>query len=63
MVPKPISNIKGISTTVCPRAILNPASFCFALIDIVEAKSGPGDMTPDAEITITLAANVRKSNI
>jgi len=55
-IPNKITN--GNSTIVWPIAILKPALVpsrnpC----DTVATKRGPGDMTPDAEITTTNTAN------
>ncbi len=61
--PRPINMTSGNSTIVWPMAILNPASFCLAPLDIVDANSGPGAITPDIETATTVAKNAKNSCI
>ena len=64
IAPTPSSTTRGNSTIVWPYAILKPV-FHPPLMPyaIFAAKSGPGDMTPDTEIVITIAANSSKDVI
>jgi len=59
--PTPNNNIKGNSTMVCPIAIFIPEILPSRNPYITfAANNGPGDITPDAEITMT---NPKKPNI
>jgi len=61
-MPTPSRMIKGNSTTVWPYAILIPAfAPCFKPYEMFAANNGPGDITPDAEINITIPANAKSS--
>lgn len=58
--PTPNKITKGNSTIVWPTAILMPDLVPSRNpYDTLAAKSGPGAMTPDAEIAITIIANSR----
>ena len=62
--PKPNNNTRGSSIIVWPCAIFIPAFvFSFNPYTTVDAKRGPGDNTPDAEITITDTAKYQISCI
>ena len=56
--PTPKRTIRGNSTIVCPNATFMP-DFVPPLMPqaIFAANSGPGDMTPEAEIMMTTSAN------
>jgi len=58
IAPIPRSMISGNSTIVCPNAILipvfHPPLMPYATL---AAKRGPGDMTPETEIVMTVNAN------
>ena len=55
-IPNKITN--GNSTSECPIAILIPALVpCFNPYVMFAANNGPGDITPDAEIIMTIIAN------
>ena len=56
--PIPNKTTKGNSTIVWPMAILTPDLLPSRNpYDTFAANNGPGAMTPDAEITITIIAN------
>jgi len=61
-IPSKITN--GNSTIVCPTAILIPV-FVYPCVpdETFVTKSGPGIITPDAEIIITRTANSINSHI
>ncbi len=55
-IPNKITN--GNSTNECPIAILIPALVpCLNPYVMFAANNGPGDITPDAEIIMTIIAN------
>ena len=57
-IPIPNKITRGNSTSEWPIAILIPALLpCFNPCVIFAANNGPGDITPDAEIIITIIAN------
>ena len=61
-IPNKITN--GNSTSECPIAILIPALVpCFNPYVMFAANNGPGDITPDAEIIMTIIANSMMSLI
>ena len=56
-------NIRGNSMTPCPRAIKAPAVFHLEAFWMVTANSGPGNMTPDRDMSTTEIKNKVKSGI
>jgi len=47
-------NIRGNSTIPCPMATKEPANFELKLLEMVAANTGPGIITPESDIPITV---------